>query len=72
MSDFSVFVSDYPLTFAGRTFAAGEPIPSTVDPAQLAYFARVGVTRPTTAPDTERPVVAPGLAHGADEGEVDA
>lgn len=39
-----------PLVVGGVTYAPGDTIPATADPAQLAYFAAQGIVEPTTAP----------------------
>ncbi len=39
-----------PLVFRGTAYPPGSLIPATVDPAQLAAFARQGIVEATTAP----------------------
>jgi hypothetical protein len=38
------------LVIRGVSYAPGDVIPATADPAQLAAFARQGIVEPTTAP----------------------
>ena len=42
--------ANVPLVFRGTAYPPGAAIPATVDPAQLAAFARQGVVEALTAP----------------------
>ena len=44
------------LVIRGVSYAPGDVIPATADPAQLAYFAAQGIVEPTTAPASDPPL----------------